>query len=193
VAGGEVWDLTVKNPAKLDELSSPAISWDGKLFFTEECENEQVTVKVYDGDTRALIARRIVDNVGYRTVSWDDRWVALAEYVRTRPSWWRDICDRWFYDEDLNENDVVTVIDLKTGQPIRSVPDFGCIGFGPNNETFWTVNYTKNANGKEQLRQWSVHPPGPPWWLWVLTAGGVGVIGLDTHRVWRSFRGRRDS
>src|SRR5262249_48196260 len=142
---------------------------------------------------RPLVYRGTADTLlDIGRYSWDSRFLAYRGPVRTpEQNWLSQLVREWL---NINPSPIsterVTVVDLHSGRS-RTVPAFCCFGFGPNAETFWTLDIVEEDERGNVVpetlifRQWSVHAPWPPWWLWVLTAGGVGMIGWDARCIWR--------
>jgi hypothetical protein len=87
-------------------------------------------------------------------------------------------------------NDIyLRIFDPSTGKMVNEVRAWEICRWTADYEKFWTVDTTYSNNGKSNgvaCRLWSVRPVGPPWWLWLLTAGGVAGMIWEVRRIIRS-------
>jgi len=197
---GQFWDLAVDPPSNLDDLIparsyGPRFSSDGAIFSVEQCARPKSRWTFYDSQSRAVLASReaTADHTGwgFRSANWvvspNREWVIMEEDIDVpEQPWMPDWAARWV-EPRLGDEFAVTAVSLTTGRATCTVPGFKLLGFGVNSESFWTISFLGSDNGNGRLFQWSVHPPRPPWWLWLATAGGVGVVCWDVRR-WPSCR-----
>jgi hypothetical protein len=67
----------------------------------------------------------------------------------------------------------VVFCDPATGREVRELPGWGVVQFAPDRDRVW-LSYLNWAYKSQVLEEWPIAAPPPPWWLWVVTAVGIG-------------------
>jgi hypothetical protein len=189
---GHVVDLSTKPPTWIDAKFSgcPEFSKDGKYFFVSQLlAGNSTQVTIYESASRAKIASyQNVGQVAYPHFSPTSRFLVLRELTPSQlPHWLTDISEQFNTFGLLARYSVsILILDLKSGGTIRKYPGDMFLGFGPAEETFWTVARSENDD-VARICQWSIHAPGAPWWLWALSGLGV-ILVLRNHGLSRRRR-----
>jgi hypothetical protein len=148
--------------------NSPTMTWE--LFRTGDA------APIQHGDAGAQFA----------AFSKSGKWMALGTERITLPKGHLERIRDWVYQKagfELMQQDT-WLIDTATGHIVRQISEELPIGFSDNETAIWTVFLTSiGQHWNMRLSQWPLQAPGPPWWLWLVTVGGVGLIVFDfKHR-----------
>ncbi len=193
VTGGDrprIWDMTTRPPAAVDwtwdhEPYIVQFSPDGRYMVTNEHNNH--TWALRDAHSGAVIAS---EKSGWlvpceRSFVHDHPWyVACDRRVLDLPHWLR----RWtteIYRYVDNISIHMVLIDADTGIERRRVPGGRFGGWSGDGASFWTVTHPKDKETQQtriDFNQWPLNPPGPPWWLYLLTMAVVLFIVYDFRR-----------
>jgi len=162
---------------------------DRSCFSTQrELPDESIRWELYDSVTEERIASRHADlQIRPATFTPDAQFIILPELNLSRlPNWLSDAAN--YVDKDCRFGWPIgrtVVINRKTGTVVRTVPGPSFFGFGPDAKSFWTFDTVHRNCDTVLLRQWSIHPP-TPWWLWLLTATGIGWHAWPWLKGWRA-------
>ena len=113
--------------------------------------------------------------------------------IRNRPTGFvHDIVARLRRFFDINLPDIETiVVETKSGRIAHSIPGGYPVGFEADSLALWTHENVTNVvtNQSEiQFTKWSTRLPGPPWWLWLLSAMAFCAVVYDFVRNSRRQR-----
>lgn len=118
----------------------------------------------------------------------DGRFLKLTSHrVRIFPNWMPLWLTRLLVSSGLKDDiHELFLIDTATGQVTRRLPGDELLLAPENGDIVWTFSQDPSCTNGLAISEWPMKQPGPPWWLWTLTAC------VGAWYVWRRGRvGRR--
>ena len=119
----------------------------------------------------------------------EGRLLLLGRYrdTRTLPAWAPGWLVRLFESSRFAQrSDYIAFGDPETGHELREVPGSWFVQMAPTGERVW-LGRNSGPDFDKALEEWPIAAPPPPWWLWAITAVGLGWLVLR----WRQRRARR--
>lgn len=193
-ASGQWWDISTNPPRRTGPPSPLRMlkSKDGRYSVTEnsiqlfdwsliECATNRTIV--FSGDPRIshlyLPAPR-----AQPAFSADGRFLKLNSFrVRMFPNWMPSWLKGLLITSGLKEAyRELFLIDTSTGQVSRRLPGDELLLAPENSDFVWTMSHDPARSNGLTGSQWPLAAPGPPWWLWTLTAC------VGAWYVWRRVR-----
>jgi hypothetical protein len=77
----------------------------------------------------------------------------------------------------------VAIYDANTGRCIRTLPIYSPDRFTPDGSAVWGRSSIGPTN-EIRYELWSLTPPAPPWWLWLLTVLVVIALVYNIRRLY---------
>jgi hypothetical protein len=184
-----VWDMTGWPPVEVTDKFSgnyqvPEFSDDGARVITTDVDQHEWQLR--ETESMSLISRGSysAQNAGICFAD-KDRWLFVrqdsAYAVRWLHDWLRHYTGFRLFNTYRGQ-----FIDAKSSLRSRTTPLFWPQQFTTDGAAVWG-SLPKAAN-QVRYELWSLNPPQPPWWLWLLTA----IVGAwYLYRIWQS-RNRRE-
>ncbi|MBX7104963.1 MAG: hypothetical protein K1X57_12830 [Gemmataceae bacterium] len=120
----------------------------------------------------------------------DGRWLTSVEQFDPSklPRWQRQVQSVVRQHTGIDSSQLVTVRDAETGEVLHCVPGSHVVAWPADGSTLWTEDTVRSISQKTMIfRQWPIHAPRPPIWLW---AGTALVAAAMLLRLLRALRGR---
>jgi WD40 repeat protein len=188
-SGGFI-NLATQPPTTIPELSGSEAKFDstGKRFAVIGSANNSLAIY----STETLTPIRVFANemnVGHHwgQFSPDGRWYGVAE-GRNNPTIanWQSTIRKWFGFDIQGYATTILILAADTGQLQIRLPADGISAWPADEQSVWThrTDRTASASGKTGLiyELWSLFPSRPPWWLYAVTAAGLGFVVWDFRR-----------
>jgi WD40 repeat protein len=196
---GLLWDITSDPPRCLDADIGLAVPHDhtATIEFNSVGQtmtlNNQGTFRLMD---RATLQTKVEVRPGpdsaqaRSTFSPSGRWMTSVEAfdASSLPRWKQHVQSLVRQHTGIVYSHLVTVYDAETGAVVHRVPGGDVIAWPADGSTLWTDDSVSSTNQSAlAFRQWPIHAPRPPIWLWA----GTGVVAAAMLlRLLRALRGR---
>src|SRR5262249_23445286 len=140
--------------------------------------------EIYDANNLSLVATYVngwsIENAP--VFSADGKWMAVPGLSEnSKPYWMPTWVPQRLQEFLFPSESPVRIVRLADGKTTRLLPG----GTSPTTapDGLWTVTRTDHNDDRatRAVERWSFKPPGPPWWLWGLTAC-LGIFLVHDHR-----------
>ncbi|MFL5331499.1 MAG: WD40 repeat domain-containing protein [Gemmataceae bacterium] len=190
---GMVWDLGVNPPRCIDEQLGllPTGKDDVEMKFSKAGDQiairESSDVRLYQLPTLNEVPLSFEDVRSTEPFGFSPsgRWLSASKYRSgsdlQNHLWFYS--DRWLSTSNWLAEEVV-IWDTRTGEPRYRLPGKHVVAWTEDASKAWVL-YEQAVDGYECTFRLYRLSNTPPWWLWLLTATGIGVIFWDIRRTWK--------
>lgn len=135
---------------------------------------------VYSADTMDVTAQGALRSSRvYPHASRDGQWLYLKDMDRTAFDSFLSQTTGFTTDADYRTH----IVSLASGRHVRTLPAIEIIHLNNEDHTAW-IQSTRRDTRMGVYELWSLTPPTPPPWLWLLTAIGVVALNYNVRRAY---------
>jgi hypothetical protein len=200
-AGEKIWDISSSPAKQRPDIAGPIQhdnSPDGR-YRVNAFQNGRDTWWLEETGTGRRITESVGRPIGERTVpftpafSHGGRFLMLSRQRPgvSLPTWIPRWFARWWRGYGPGKTSFSTVLcDPATGAELRTLGGWGFIRIAPDGDHVWLPAQPAPNEWPTSLEEYPLAAPSPPWWLWALTAVGIGWY---IRRIWGWRSARRIS
>lgn len=187
-----LWDIRAQPPRCIDDVVSvngTSVTFDPRA--SRFMIGDRQTFHLFDNASQVVVP--LSDGGPRGTHAWegfspDGRWMFVAEDgVNTTGASWQMNLRAWFRRHfGPNMRFQVAIYDALTGEIANRLPGDTICAWPADGQHVWVERIVSGAVGANDnyltLELWPIDRTRPPWWLWLVTVCGVGLIFFDFRR-----------